>query len=298
MRTRALATIVVVLAASAGPAAADALACRRAVGRQGTRYFAKAVSVLRKCEERRLVTPALVCPEATEASRVARLRARARSAVQNACSSGVPPEFPANCPDPCRATIGDADTLATCILCLADVGVSELLSLAYPRATVAVHTATPSPEVTPTATGSGPTVCGDGQVGPGEQCDLPDDHACPGRCVAAGQPNECQCASPLSCLQVSQPPGSCSVNADCPPAYACVSGECRAGTCLVKADCPEQGQCVYSGAAAEGTCVCRGCDPWDCPLGCELGLIFRGCRCAREEDCPPEDDVCFLGVCS
>ena len=88
------------------------------------------------------------------------------------------------------------------------------------------------------------------------------------------------------------------MSADCPPAYACVSGECRAGTCLVKADCPEQGQCVYSGAVTEGTCVCRGCDPWDCTLGCELGLIFRGCRCTREEDCPPEDDVCFLGVCS
>ena len=66
----------------------------------------------------------------------------------------------------------------------------------------------------------------------------------------------------------------------------------------MKADCPASGQCVYTASATEGVCVCRGCDPWDCLLGCEIGLVFRGCRCTREEDCPPEDDVCFLGVCS
>ncbi len=156
---------------------------------------------------------------------------------------------------------------------------------------------TPTPGV-PTPTPTALPFCGDGKVGPGEQCDPPDDAFCPGLCGAPGGPEPCECIGSLSCQQIAQPPGSCTTSADCPPIYACVDGACRAGPCVVKADCAAEGQCVHQGSAPEGTCICRGCNAWDCPLGCTVGGFFSGCLCETEFDCPPEDDVCFLGVCS
>jgi hypothetical protein len=107
-----------------------------------------------------------------------------------------------------------------------------------------------------------------------------------------------QCDRPTSCAAVTQPPGTCVSDLGCPEPYTCVAGTCRAGECVVKADCPADGQCMHQGSAATGTCICRGCGQWDCTLGCSLGGIFTGCRCGVEEDCPPEDDVCFRGLCS
>jgi hypothetical protein len=101
-----------------------------------------------------------------------------------------------------------------------------------------------------------------------------------------------------SCAALPQPPASCVTSQDCPAAYGCVAGECRAGACVVRADCPAGGQCVHVGADPQGTCVCRGCGPSDCTLGCTVGGVITGCLCVEEGDCPPEDDVCFLGVCS
>ena len=102
---------------------------------------------------------------------------------------------------------------------------------------------------------------------------------------------------PADCRVVSQPPGSCAGDVDCPVGYGCVDGACVAGSCTVRADCALDGECVYEGDT-EGVCVCGGCGPQACPLGCSPGFIVSGCRCDSENDCPPEDDVCFMGLCS
>ncbi len=68
----------------------------------------------------------------------------------------------------------------------------------------------------------------------------------------------------------------------------------------MQADCPAEGQCAYPGSAPEGVCTCRGCEPHDCMLGCKVQPLspFHGCFCETKEDCPPPDDVCFMGLCS
>ena len=290
-------TVAVLLAAIPAPIAADDLGCRRAVGREGARYLSKAVSILRKCEERRISEPALVCPETRETLRLARRAERARLAINRECARTLPAQFAPSCSEPCTAAVVDADSLATCLLCLADAHATAFLQDAYPQPGAAVDTATPTPAATPTSTGVG-AVCGNGTLEPGEQCDPPADTACPEQCASPGTGAACQCLPLQSCSQVAPAPSSCLSDADCPPPYTCAGGECRAGTCTVKADCLAEGQCVYAGSVTEGTCICNGCDPWDCTLGCELGFIYRGCRCNSIADCPPQDDVCFLGVCS
>jgi len=97
---------------------------------------------------------------------------------------------------------------------------------------------------------------------------------------------------------VPQPPGSCAGDEACPAGYACVGGECRAGACATRADCPGGGECVLEGEPGAGTCLCHGCAGLVCPIACRRSLLLGGCVCRSESDCPPEDDVCFLGICS
>ena len=293
-----LGCMAMLLLASANRSAADPLACRRAVGSQSTRFLAKAASIMQKCEDRQLLAPIPSCPAPRDVLRLDRLRSRFHRVIASACADGVPAEFPASCPDPCAGGIVDGDALAACILCLAETSAVHFLGYAYPAPTVAI-TIAPTPRSSPTATVAAPGFCGDGHVGAGEQCDPPDDVACPGRCGAPSGPGACACPPAQSCTDVGQPPTSCTTDGDCPPPYTCGNGACHADTCLVKADCPAGGQCVYSDTTGAGTCVCRGCESWDCLLGCDLRVVLlRGCRCTELNDCPPEDDVCFLGICS
>jgi hypothetical protein len=103
---------------------------------------------------------------------------------------------------------------------------------------------------------------------------------------------------PASCVAVPQPPASCADDAGCPPGYACAGGLCAGHACSTRADCPLDAECVLSSPDPPGTCICRGCGPHACPLACRDGIVFSGCICTIEEECPPEDDVCFLGFCS
>jgi hypothetical protein len=103
---------------------------------------------------------------------------------------------------------------------------------------------------------------------------------------------------PASCAYVAQPPGSCTGDPGCPAGYACTDGVCTAGACERRADCPADGECVLPAAPGAGTCTCRGCGGVVCPIGCRTTLFLAGCVCDAEEDCPPTDDVCFLGFCS
>jgi hypothetical protein len=141
--------------------------------------------------------------------------------------------------------------------------------------------------------------CGDDVRDSDEACDGLDDAACPGDCLSPGSAGACQCR-PESCTQVSPPPGSCGPASGCPQGYTCVNGECQGGSCVIKADCSLGGQCVHSGPSPQGVCICRGCDGRDCLLGCRVGGItmLPGCLCETLDDCPPQDDVCFLSVCS
>lgn len=255
----------------------DLLACRRAIGRHGDRLHRKAVSLLRRCETRRLERPFQACPTASDVLAIGRARDRARANMASTCQAGLPPEFGDTCPTPCAAPIDSGTTLADCIVCLAEEAATAFAAQLFPATS---------------------TVCGDGVVGNQEACDPPDDTACPGRCIAPGQPGACQCAPPESCTVLPQPPASCTTSMDCPLGYTCSGGQCEADSCVVKADCPADGQCAHQGAASEGTCICRGCGPWDCILGCTVGGVMSGCLCNSLDDCPPEDDVCFAGLCS
>lgn len=137
----------------------------------------------------------------------------------------------------------------------------------------------------------------------GEWSPLPDGGA---RLVARRPATTSPCDAPTTttttrpadCRLVSQPPGSCAADTDCPPGYGCADGACSAGGCAIRADCALDGECVYDDGTTDGICVCRGCGPQMCPLGCRQALIVSGCRCTHESDCPPEDDVCFMGLCS
>jgi hypothetical protein len=263
-----------------GSASDDLLGCRRAVGREGARLLRKAATLLRKCETRRLSTPTVTCPQPADDSKLTQAHERSRARILRVCNATVPPEFAGDCPAPCAGTIGDAASLADCVLCLAEAAVTDYMGVLFPGL--------PPPG----------GLCGDGILGPSEECDPPDDAACPGRCGAPGGPDACQCQAVQSCAEVSQPPGTCTSTDDCPPGYTCAGSQCEAGACVVKADCPADGECVHVGSAPDGVCICRGCGPWSCSLGCTVGGIQSGCICIEIDDCPPADDVCFQGVCS
>jgi hypothetical protein len=103
---------------------------------------------------------------------------------------------------------------------------------------------------------------------------------------------------PASCRHLAPPPAVCASDAGCPAGYACVDGTCIGGACATRADCPADGECVLPSGEGPGTCACWGCDGLSCPIGCQDRFFHSGCVCEVEEDCPPEDDVCFLGFCS
>ncbi len=117
-------------------------------------------------------------------------------------------------------------------------------------------------------------------------------------CCDACEGTTCMPPRPPSCLYVGQPPASCASDASCPSGYQCLGGACQAGPCTVRSDCPADGECVLSAEGFLGTCVCQGCDAVRCPRACRQGLLGTTCTCQVESDCPPEDDVCFLGLCS
>jgi hypothetical protein len=104
--------------------------------------------------------------------------------------------------------------------------------------------------------------------------------------------------SSASCRLLPQPPGSCTADGECPAGYACRDGACTGPACTGRADCPAEGECVFAAEPDTGTCVCRGCGTQECPIGCREGFFFSGCICTSLRDCPPEDDVCFRGVCN
>jgi hypothetical protein len=122
-------------------------------------------------------------------------------------------------------------------------------------------------------------------------------------CCAACAPGACAATTttttlpgrPASCAAVVR---ACVADADCPAGYACAAGACRDGSCGRRADCAAGGECVFPAGDTVGTCVCSGCGGLTCPLGCRDGFYLSGCICTTIEDCPPEDDVCFMGACS
>ncbi len=270
----ALAAFLLVPAA----AGADQLACRRAIGREGIRFLHAVATIRQACEDRRLRGLVSTCPGTSDAVSLARAAARLESRLVDSCPGGVPSGFPTSCPPPCAGPLASTNDLASCLRCDAGVALGSLLPQLYPDA--------------------GGPVCGDGVVEGAESCDAPAEAACPGRCGLPGTAGACQCGRPGTCAVVASPPASCLADGDCPAGYACAAGACQAGGCVARADCPLAGECVYASGATPGVCTCRGCAAWTCTLGCEVGGILPGCRCTSIDDCPVEDDVCFMGVCS
>ena len=105
--------------------------------------------------------------------------------------------------------------------------------------------------------GVGP-ICGNDTVEGTEQCDGTDDAACPGQCIAQGQPDECTCPAPPGCgnniregaeqcdgTDATACPGQCQANCTCPLVCGDTFPVCDG-------PCPNPGEeCVNTGTACE-----------------------------------------------
>ena len=122
-------------------------------------------------------------------------------------------------------------------------------------------------------------VCGNGIREGGEECDPgdpdpPDDVACPGECVAAGDPNECTCSCPYMAADVPQPP--CTGCADCTTGGDCedrrIQGFDGIGyTCAWTSGCNDDiagaARSTYMFVNGEGYCWNDTAQTWDPTFG-------------------------------
>jgi hypothetical protein len=115
--------------------------------------------------------------------------------------------------------------------------------------------------------------CGDGEKEVTEMCDATapgGDAACPGKCIALGQPGQCTC--------------SCSSNNDCDDHNACNGVEtCDGGHCALGTppNCDDHNQCTAD------------CDP---AVGCVNVALTDGTPCDDGNECT-KGDACMGGVC-
>jgi hypothetical protein len=142
--------------------------------------------------------------------------------------------------------------------------------------------------------------CGDGTFEPGEECDASaPGGACPGACIAAGQPGQCTCP--------------CTVDANCDDHNACNGVEhCVGNICVVgiPPDCGDDNPCTRDCDAGLG-CVntpvpngtsCSDANPCTGGDSCQSGLCTPGAALPDGTSCSDRDkctllDSCRSGVC-
>jgi len=142
--------VAVVVAAGAGDARAELLACERAILKEAAKLGASVTGARGACEDRRLrgsLPPATDCrTEAKTVAKVAKAESKLRARVAKACGGddracGTADDvsldalgWPAACPDlagaGCAGTLADCGDLADCLVCVHDAAVEEAVGLA------------------------------------------------------------------------------------------------------------------------------------------------------------------------
>ena len=121
-----------------------------------------------------------------------------------------------------------------------------------------------------------PTVCGDGILQPGEQCDAPDDSNCPGECGPQGGSIEpaCQCPAPVCGNGILELDEEC----DAPQDAACPDqcGSAGAPPCI----CPTQAAPPLCGNGLIDTMFGEMCDWSVGDATCPGGYCLDICECA------------------
>lgn len=120
-------------------------------------------------------------------------------------------------------------------------------------------------QVTSTAFGGEPPVCGNDINESGEQCDGADDAACPGACGA-----DCSCPAPICGNDVVETGEECD--------GASASG-CPTGTCTADCSCAPP---VCGNDVAEAGEACDGADDALCPGVCQGNCLCPTLSCAED----------------
>ena len=161
------------------------------------------------------------------------------------------------------------------------------------------------------------SVCGDGTVGPGEDCDPPgsacgDGGTCAADCTCPAAP-VCgdgtvqageECDPPGSeCTTTSGVSGLCSTDCTCEPASVCGNGtvepgeECDGSPCATGAPCNADCTCAEQTACCECPSAtaptCSEVRPTDClNHGCTVGPAGSTCDPAVGRCVPPPPSIC------
>lgn len=150
------------------------------------------------------------------------------------------------------------------------------------------------------------TGCGDLETGPGEECDGPDDAACPGQCLP-----DCTCSHDPECgngvregmeicdgaddtaCDLSSPTGVGYCDADCMGCAVCGDGMVDPNEeCDVLDDSPCPGACKF-----DCTCGCAPGDPAGCPASQCCDPDTKECCTPRRVDSDPACFATAAGCC-
>ncbi len=274
----------------------DVVRCQREIGKSAVKAFRAESKAMQKCADARLAgTASGSCPDGKATAAVTSARAKAIAKICRACggSNGacgggddITPATigsGATCPsvtvpggNACGGSISDLQSLVSCVGCVTafkaectDALAAPMLGT-YPASCNADPNATPTPGSgvpTPTPT-STPTLCGNGTLDAGEQCDGANASACPGQCTA-----DCRC--PVACVLPARVPevmnleflpgldsdnGWTGIANDVPYGNDQPFGAGRLANCDWNLDSPTCGQCDVVGSTqyrgAVKNCLC------------------------------------------
>lgn len=152
--------------------------------------------------------------------------------------------------------------------------------------------------------------CGNGMLDPGEQCDPPQDAACPGACIAPGEPEECRCQAtptPTATPTATVTPTLTSTATPTATPSACGNGkldpgeECDDGGVVPGDGCDQNCRreiafcCGNPGTSCNADDACPAgdvCCNTHCDLGPEPGCDGLGPPCGTDLQCGPSGMCC------
>jgi hypothetical protein len=173
--------------------------CQREIGKNAAKAFRAETKAMQKCADARLAGSASgTCPDGKATILVSHARAKAVSRICNACGGDdhlcggggdLAPAtigFASTCPSvtvpggpACGGPITDLQSLVTCVGCLTAFKAECTGALAVPTLASYPASCKADPQATPTGGGGAPTptptttpsLCGNGTIDAGEQCD-------------------------------------------------------------------------------------------------------------------------------
>ncbi len=191
--------------------------CQREIGKSAVKAFRAETKALQKCADARMKSGGGgSCPDPKAQALITRARAKAITKICQTCggddgvcggTGDLTPAtigFAPTCPSvtipggaACGGTIGNLQALVNCVSCVTSFKADCTDALAVPNLEAYPAGCNGNPDATPTPGGPGtptvtptPSLCGNGTIDGGEQCDVGNDGACPGEC------NACQCPPP------------------------------------------------------------------------------------------------------